>query len=101
MGRLDFVTWLHCGSLERQFHQRGLRAAVTRGTQATTSFLSAERGDTRSTSPPLVREQMFIELMTPATLIAGMNWMIDLVECGNARPSSSLGYADEHWVWSL
>lgn len=77
MGSLDFLVTLHLGTLERLFAQTGIAAKTARAQEAGERFLTAETATAGVIVPAQLREQILIELMTPATLIRFVKWMLE------------------------
>lgn len=107
LGRLDLFTALNLDGLTRLFAQHGISvdAAHDDAEGAGERFLTArrrirDRGIT-VTVQPSVREQMLIELMTPANIVAQVNAMIEAVrvESTSARIERFAAMADEARVW--
>lgn len=77
MGSLDYKVTLHLGALERLFARKGIAAEAARAREAGELFLTAETASAGVSVPSQLREQLFIELMTPATLIRLVEWMLE------------------------
>jgi hypothetical protein len=84
LGYLDFYSLLNVDLLERHLRTHGLAAEITVGAEAGDRFMRVTRrlGSRELTVvvSSQIREQMLIELMTPASLVASINAILDAAE---------------------
>jgi hypothetical protein len=101
LGRLGYVVTLHLRALEQTFEQHGIAAKVARRPAARHTFLEATDGPRSVRVPAYVREQMLIELMTPATLVGAVRWLLDNLSDADDEPMNwILGWETEANVWN-
>jgi hypothetical protein len=104
LGYLDFYSLLNVDRLERYLIGRGLAAEITVGANAGERFMCVTRRiGSRAltvTVSAQIREQMLIELMTPASLVASVNATLDAAE---AEPTlvevERVARMDESGAW--
>lgn len=109
LGRLDMITALNLDGLTQQFNQAGVRVHIphTDDDESGARFITARHeDDTRQFTieiQPSVREQMLMELMTPANMIAQVRAMIEAVraESSPSRVQRIPAMADEARVWTV
>lgn len=107
LGRLDMFTALNLDGLVQQFAQKGIHVEIAHSEVdgASDRFLTAHHRvfgrELIVEVNPTVREQMLIELMTPANAIAQVGAMIRAVEAESrpTRVERVPAMADEARVW--
>ncbi len=107
LGRLDLFTALNLDGLTQQFEHKGISVEIAHSDAggADGLFLTARQDvpgrELLVTVTPGVREQMLIELMTPANAIAQISAMFGAVraESSPARVERIPSMADEARVW--
>jgi hypothetical protein len=101
MGFIDLATSLRLDLLESALSRDDVEVRVARPGEAAKLFLVAIRREVGLELPPHLREQMMVELMTPDSLFAAIDYVLALNE---ERPSEAndrrvVVFADEADVW--
>jgi hypothetical protein len=105
LGYLDLFTALDVTALGKSFERRGIEVRFAERSERDELFLEARRivGDRElfARAGPTVREQLLLELMTPANAIACVEATLDAVELEPApQPVARVvALADERRVW--
>jgi hypothetical protein len=101
LGRLDICASLSCDELTRALATGGLQCDVAGGSAANEFFLRATDGANTVSLPPVIREQMLTELMSPETLVAAIRHaLVATAADAGERPAQQLvRYAGEADVW--
>ncbi len=98
LGFIDYVTYFNPTVLERDFAGRGLSVQVARPPDSELRFLTAVRPSGSIVVPAHVREQLMVELMTPATLITAIEGAF--ATAGAREPDAhSMVVLDESATW--
>lgn len=77
LGYVEIVSYLNADVLELILARDGITARTYRATDAEKAFLRARRGGTETTLPAILREQVLVELTTPATLTTSVTAALD------------------------
>lgn len=102
LGYLSFFTHLNLTRLKPGFERKGIKVRFAVESEAASLFFEAEK----QVSPqwalavhakPPVREQMLIELMTPASLVAAVSNLLE--DRDNVGARNSLALSDEAATW--
>ncbi len=101
MGYIDLAISLKLDVLEQDLTRGDVEVRVARPGEAATLFLKANRVKVGLLSPPHLREQLMIELMTPDCLFDAIDYVLAVNE---QRPSEShdrrvVVFEDEASVW--
>lgn len=101
LGYLDFVSYLNADVLQAIFRAKGFHAQVARPPESQQRFLVA-RGvgygyDVRV--PAGIREQMMLELMTPASLVASTKAALGDAKRREGKSELVVVFDDESSVW--
>ncbi len=105
LGQVDFVTVLNAELLETTLAQRNIRAEIAGPPDHAERFMlaSARLGNHELTVElsSILREQMLLELMTPATLAAGIRGLIAalLESPGPVHEGAIVAFSDEPAAW--
>ncbi len=102
MGYLELATTLNGPRIERAFRPAGITARVELGDQRFRKFADVERGRCKLEIPAHVREQMFLELVSPGAVVAAASELLD--DLGD-RPTTGddarlLTFAREFEAWA-
>jgi len=81
------------------FAREGIQAGVARPPESERLFLTATRGRAQIQVPAALRQQMMIELMTPASLIVSVKGALAAAARQTDRPKWFVVFADESSVW--
>ncbi len=105
LGYLDLFTALNITVLGKSFERRGIDVRFAEHGERDELFLEARRivgnRELLARAGPTVREQMLLELMTPASAIACIEATLDAVEAERASQpvARDVALADERRVW--
>jgi hypothetical protein len=102
MGFFEIATTLNGPRIERAFLDAGIAARVELGDQRFRKFADVERGTLSLEIPAYVREQMFLELLSPSAVVAAASELLDEL---HDRPATGgdarlLTFAREFEAWT-
>lgn len=102
LGNMELATIIHGPTLEAAFADAGMSARVELGDDRFDSFVVVERNGEIIEIPATVREQMFLELLTPAAVIAAADELLmDMAQHPSAAENARMvTFASESAVWS-
>jgi hypothetical protein len=101
MGFLDLSLSLRLDLLEGALNRSGPVIAVARPPDSQTRFLEASLGRVGVIVPPHLREQLMMELMTPASVARAIDYVLEINARvpGASRESSVVAFENEGRVW--
>ena len=101
MGFVDLACGLHLPLLEHAVRRNGIDVQVKRASEGSLLFLEAERGGVGIRVPAHLREQMMVELMTPDSLFALLDAILERNELlpQEANDRRVVTFSDETTVW--
>lgn len=98
-GFVSVGAFMNITLMERALSDEAVEVRLARPPESNDVFLVAQEGNARVTVPPQLREQMLVELMTPACMRRAIASVLKAARSGLGAKHWFVTFADEGRVW--